>query len=142
MKAQTNILHLNIPLFILINMLLAAVYPMTVAALDSKWVDWSDEDRDTSRSSRFWLFNGLCFVTSLIMLLLNGILLWFALWDANRRIYLMRKVSQSIELNFHTKDKVEVRMPTLNFMDTQSLMTWLEARKLVLTTGVRFQLRI
>ena len=73
---------------------------------------------------------------------MNGIFLWYALWDANRKIYLMRQVSNSIELDFLKKDKTEVRMPTLNFMDKKSLMTWLEARKLVLTTGSRFQIRI
>merc|ERR1712113_104913 len=33
-------------------------------------------------------------------------------------------------------------MPVLNFMDTRSLLTWLETRKLILEMGERFQVRI
>ena len=115
---------------------------ITTALLDYKWDEWSDEERDTKRSIKFWIFNIACFLNSIQMLMINGMFLWFALWDANRRIYLMRKVSGAIELDFHTKDNVNVRMPTLNFLDPMSLLTWLETRKLVLDTGIRFQIRI
>lgn len=54
----------------------------------------------------------------------------------------MRYVSGSLELDFHTKDKTGIRFPTLNFMDTQSLLTWLETRKMILEMGERFQTRI
>ena len=47
-----------------------------------------------------------------------------------------------MELDFHTKGKTAIRMPTLNFMDTRSMQTWLETRKLVRDIGERFQIRI
>ena len=87
---------------------------------------------------RFWAFNIMCFMETFILTSVNGMFLWFAFWDSNRRIYLMQKISNALELDLYTKDKVTVRMPTLNFLDTQSLLTWLEARKLVLETGNRF----
>ena len=33
-------------------------------------------------------------------------------------------------------------MPVINFLDIESLLSWLEARRLVLETGARFQVRI
>ena len=68
--------------------------------------------------------------------------IWMAYWDAKRRNYLMEKLSNCIELDFHLKDSVTVRFPTINFFDTQSLLSWLDARKLVLEIGSRFQIRI
>ena len=94
--------------------------------------------RDKEKPPRFWAFNICCFMVTFILAGMNGLFLWFAFWDSNRRIYLMRTISNSLELDLYTKDKVTVRMPTLNFLDTESLLTWLEARKLVCETGNRF----
>ena len=33
-------------------------------------------------------------------------------------------------------------MPIINFLDRESILTWLEVRKMVLETGARFQTRI
>ena len=76
------------------------------------------------------------------MLIANTGFIFFAFWDASRRIQLMRYMSNSLELDFKLKNKVTVRLPTLNFVDRQSLVTWLEARRLVLDTGKRFTTRI
>ena len=47
-----------------------------------------------------------------------------------------------MEFDFHKKDKISVRMPTINFLDTQSVLSWLKARKLTLELGSRFQTRV
>ena len=54
----------------------------------------------------------------------------------------MTMLSNSLEIDFHTKDNVSVRFPTVNFLDPQSLQSWLEARKIALDAGLRFQIRI
>ena len=35
-----------------------------------------------------------------------------------------------------------MKMPVINFLDKESLLSWLEARRLVLDIGARFQVRI
>ena len=54
----------------------------------------------------------------------------------------MEKLSESLELDFHKKDPASVRLPVINFLDTQSLLSWLAARKIILDMGNRFDLRI
>jgi len=73
---------------------------------------------------------------------MNADFLWAGFWDANRRITIMKWVSNALEMNLEQKNEDTVRMATLNFMDKQSLLTWLEARKICLETGARFQFRI
>jgi len=92
----------------------------------------------TQKNAYYWWYNGLCIFATFVNGALNGMFLWFAYWDAKRRIWIMRYVSGSLELDFHTKDVTGIRFPTLNFMDTQSLLTWLETRKMVLEMGERF----
>ena len=55
---------------------------------------------------------------------------------------MMEKLSQCLEFDFHTKDHVSVRMPTINSLDTQSLLSWLKARRLILELGSRFSTRV
>ena len=122
----------------LINLLVFSSYLIATVVLDAKWEDWTEEERDTEKPEYFWLFNSMCLFNSYLIGTINSSFLWFAFWDSRRRIWLMRQLSSCLELNFHTKDRTTVRMPTLNFMDTSSMMTWLEARKIVLEMGQRF----
>ena len=73
---------------------------------------------------------------------LNFIFLFIGFSDANRRFYMMEKLSQSLEFDFHRKNSISVRLPTINFLDIQTLLSWLEARRLTLELGNRFQTRI
>ena len=70
---------------------------------------------------------------------MNFKFLWYAFWDANRKLYLIKQASAALELDFYRKDYISIRMPVLNFMDRKSLLTWLETRKLIMETGSRFQ---
>ena len=81
------------------------------------WFDWTDEDRDLEKPPLFWWFNLVCITNTLWVSLLNYLFLWFAYWDATRRIWLMKQVTDSFELEFDTKDATAIRMPTINFMD-------------------------
>ena len=71
-----------------------------------------------------------------------SIFLYAAFNDANRRNALMKSLSNSLEIDFNKKDSVSIRLPTINFFDPQSLQSWLEARKVVLDIGSRFQIRM
>ena len=50
--------------------------------------------------------------------MVNLLFLFMAFTDANRRNYMMEKLSHSLEFDFHKKDSVSVRMPTINSLDT------------------------
>ena len=54
----------------------------------------------------------------------------------------MATLSSSLELDFFKKDARTVRLPTINFLDPETLLSWIEARKIILDTGARFQIRI
>ena len=55
---------------------------------------------------------------------------------------MMEGLSSSLELDFHKKDTISVRFPTINFLDPQTLHSWVEARKLTLSIGARFTIRM
>ena len=95
-----------------------------------------------TRSSFVWIYNACLYFCIFSYNLMNMLFMWLAYNDANRRNWLMTKLSNSLELGLHSKDAVSVRFPTINFMDTQSLISLLEARKIVLEIGSRFYIRI
>ena len=119
MKAQTNILQLNMPIFLSTALLLSSSHLIATLVFDSKkedW-DWIDSERDTDRTIKWWVFNLTIVMNTFIFTVLQALFLWFAFWDANRRIYLMKQVSNCLEMDFVNKDEITVRLPTLNFMD-------------------------
>ena len=81
----------------------AASYLLTIVMLDYKSEDWFGIERDIEKPKRFWLFNILNIFVTITLGIVNLTFLWFAFWDANRRIYLMRQVSNSLELDFQSK---------------------------------------
>lgn len=91
---------MNWYLFHFITMMISASYMIAILVFDYKWEDWSDTERDTERTTMWWVFNVLCFMTTYIMTFMNGSFLWYAFWDANRRIFLMKQVSNSLEMDF------------------------------------------
>ena len=54
----------------------------------------------------------------------------------------MRLLSESLEINFQSKNGENIRLPSINFIDPKSMTAWMEARKIVLDTGSRFIYRI
>lgn len=88
------------------------------------------------------MYNVLCIFVTFVMNGANAEFLWNAFWDANRRITIMKWISNSLEITFIEKDPTTLRIPTFNFMDKQSLLTWLEARKVALEVGARYQRRV
>ena len=68
MKGQSNILKLNMYFYMMLLMLMSGSFMIATAVLDWKWDDWGDGgERDTERTFKFWLFNGICFMTILQM---------------------------------------------------------------------------
>ena len=68
MKAQTNILQLNMPIFFLAALLISSSYLISTLVFDSKkedW-DWIDSKRDTERTTMWWVFNLTCFMNTFI----------------------------------------------------------------------------
>ena len=90
------------------------------------------------RPDNFWLYHILLIIVSSNFNMYNFVFLWLAYYDASRRNYLIIKLSNSLELDFHIKDPITVRLPTINFLDSNSILAWLEARKIVLELGNRF----
>ena len=82
----------------------------------------NDSDAGLSEENRewnveFWIFNICLFIANFPMTIANTGFIFFAFWDASRRIQLMRYMSNSLELDFKLKNKVTIRLPTLNFVD-------------------------
>ena len=87
------------------------------------------------------------------LLLLCFLFMWFhlsfsfnfigaALFDFSRRKFLLQELTNALELNSMMKEKESIQYPTINFFDSQSLSTWLEARRIALAVGGRFTLRL
>ena len=51
---------------------------------------------------------------------------------------MMRMLTSSLELEFMKKDPITVRLPTINFLCPETLLCWIEARKILLDVGARF----
>ena len=94
-----------------------------------------------SKSTSFWVYNICIFVDLQIFMNMNWQFLYFSFYDAFRRVWLMRQLSKSLE-SLNSKSGVDLKLPIINFMDKESLLSWLEARRLVLEIGGRFQVRI
>ena len=72
----------------------------------------------------------------------NTAFLNFAQIEADKKNMMMKRLSQVIDLYFHNKDAITIRLPVFNIVDPKTIMTWLEIRKLVINTGSRFAIRI
>jgi hypothetical protein len=70
------------------------------------------------------------------------VFLFMAALDVKRRNYQMQLLSSALEINLQSKNKITVRLPTINFIDPASLTSWIEARTLVLDLGSRFTIRV
>ena len=54
----------------------------------------------------------------------------------------MRWFSGALELDSSKKDSISIQIPVLNFLDTDTLITWFKARNIALRLGVNFKNRI
>ena len=125
---------MNLPMFFVLNMIIAFSYLITMIVLDK---NSDNPERMENRSKYFWYYHGIAAFNTGALLMMDFVFLWFAFWDAYRRIYLMKQASKALE-TFHEKDPVTLKMPIINFLDRKSILTWLEVRKMVLETGARF----
>ena len=132
---------INKLLLILICFTNSISYSVTVLVKDSMAASELGLERE-DRTSIWWAYNIISVLLLTMSLMMNAAFPIFAMWDSRRKIYLMQLISRSLELDFVTKDTVSIRLPTLNFLDKQSLLTWLKARKLVIETGIRYQNRL
>ena len=139
MQAQFNSIDLG-PFQIIMTMILSSAHFVATIVLDT--TDDGLGERNTDWSTEFWVYNILLLPTCILTNLMNTTFAIFAFWDANRRIRIMRYLSNCLELDFDRKNRTTVRFPTLNFIDRRSLLTWLQARTITLDTGRRFTIRI
>ena len=107
------------------------------SASDYIYYEYIDE-AETRVSSRYWYANSLLVILNLMFTFFNVTFLWIAYFDAWRRNALMMHLTQSLELFFYDKKSISVRFPTINFLDTETLLSWLDARRVALDIGVRF----
>ena len=54
----------------------------------------------------------------------------------------MQLLSSALCINLQRKNKITIRLPTINFIDPASITSWVEARTLVLDLGSRFTIRV
>ena len=139
MQAQFNSIDLG-PIQVLLTVVLSSAHFVATIVFDT--MDDGLSERNSEWSTEFWVFNILLLPTCILTNLMNSSFTIYAFWDANRRIRIMRYLSNCLELDFDRKNRTTVRFPTLNFIDRRSLLTWLQARTIILDTGRRFSLRI
>ena len=65
-----------------------------------------------------------------------------AVLDYSRRNKMLNQLTNALDLEFQKKEALTICYPTINFMDGKSLSTWLEARKITLSIGDRYKLRV
>ena len=92
--------------------------------------------------SKIYLFHFTVVLNCMLVYLPAFEFLWIAYNDTSRRNIMMERLSSSLELDFHKKCSISVRLPTINFLDPQTLHSWVEARKLTLSIGARFSIRM
>ena len=97
-------------------MLASIILPLLPVSLDA--IFEKIEEEDFEKPNNYWLYNGTLIAFNFVFYMLSFIFLATAFTDANRRNYIMEKLSHSLEFDFHKKDKISVRMPTINFLDT------------------------
>ena len=131
-SAQTHSFHMRIPHHLVLSFMVA-ILPLCLSMVHVETHE---------RPQYFWMFRTTSIFISATYLFPNIIFLYAAFNDANRRNSQMTSLSNCLEIDFHKKDSVSIRLPTINFFDPQSLQSWLEARKIVLDIGQRFQIRM
>ena len=109
MKAQAFIPQLKKSIRDLTVIIIVASYLVTTLIIDWKKDDWEGyAERNTDKTASFWVYNATCFVVTFLMLFLNNNFLFFAAYDSSRRIYMMRILSNSLELDFNTKSSTTI----------------------------------
>ena len=86
----------------------------------------------------YGLFMGCCFWVTFVVCMQNLILLQTGRIEYERRRYLLKELTNALYFNFDEKDESSLKYPTINFFDTQSLNSWLEARQIAINVGGRF----
>ena len=85
-------------------------------------------DSDRKFPENYGLFMGSCWWVTCVVTMQNIILLQTGRIEYERRRYLLKELTNALYFNFDEKDESSLKYPTINFFDTQSLNTWLEAR--------------
>ena len=78
---------MNMPMFFMLNMIIASSHLITMIVLDE---NSEDPERTENRSKYFWYYHGIAAFNCTALLFMDFLFLWFAFWDAYRRIYLMK----------------------------------------------------
>jgi hypothetical protein len=90
----------------------------------------------------YWVYTLPMIMGNTFYFMMNFQFLVYAQIDIQRRNYQMHLLSDALCVDFQQKNSINVRLPTINFMDPKSVTTWLEARRLVMDVGSRFAVRI
>ena len=99
-------------------------------------------DTDRKFPNNYGLFMGLCWWVTCVVTFQNIMLLQTGRIEYERRRYLLKELTNALYFNFDEKDESSLKYPTINFFDTQSLNTWLEARQITIAVGGRFTKRV
>jgi hypothetical protein len=86
----------------------------------------------------FWHYHLPLAMVNTMMYTLNLSFMNLAIVDASKRNLMMLRMSQVLDLTFHAKDRITLRLPVFNLVDPESIVTWIELRKCILETGSRF----
>jgi len=140
MQCQLNAAHV-MPKLIMMCAMLIAFSPMVLEIIWESYGLFSNGQMPTM-TPYFWAYNIVLGLINFMYCGMNILFMNIAIVDASKRNLMMKRMSQVIELGFHKKDFITIRLPVFNLVDPESIVTWIELRKMILETGSRFQIRI
>ena len=78
----------------------------------------------------------------MILTTLNLIFLIMVMADFSRRRFVMQMLTEMLEVDLNRKSTAAIRLGSINFVDSASLLCWFNMRRMVFDTGKRFTIRL
>ena len=138
-QAFTN--QMNKPVVMLFSMMASFSY-ISMKELSIHVLNHDRKEHALPYPSTYWYYNIMVVFQTFYYIMYSILFLGIAKLEYGRRRNFLNQLSNSLELDFETKDDTTIKFPTINFCDERSLATWIEARRLSFALGARYVQRI
>jgi len=117
--------------------MIISLTPMMLEMLWSK-MNWYSNGQMPAMTPYWMPYHIIMGAINTMYCMMNLSFMNVAMVDASKRNLMMQRMSDVLELGFHIKDSITIRLPVFNVVDPESIVTWIELRKMILETGSRF----
>ena len=90
----------------------------------------------------FWIYNASLFYLNYRIFEINYTFVKVALVDIKRRLFQMKCLYAMLETNRFKLEDEFLMMPTINYFDPQTMLSWLDHRNMIDDIGMRFKIRM